>query len=109
MVALLYALCVWRVEDGSLISFAVGCPVLRASAESFSSRSEMGKAMRPVSGVLFMAMFVVMIVAGNSCRERELPLSAFKKGEPLRLSFGQALDEAAMPGRIGTSRVALFM
>ncbi len=73
MVALLYALCVWRVEDGSLISFAVGCPLLRASAESFSSRSEIGKAMRPVSGALFMAMFLGFVVsailaASGNCR-----------------------------------------
>ena len=53
--------------------------------------------MKSVSGALFMAMVLVVVVC-NSCEERESQESVREKADASRLSFQQALDKAAVCG-----------
>ena len=54
--------------------------------------------MRSVSGtVVVMAMLLVIVVC-NSCEEQESRVSAREKADALRLSFQQALSDAAVCG-----------
>ena len=72
-------------------------PVFRSLAEKFLYRGCVGIAMRSVSGAVVMAMLLVIVV-GNSCEEQELQVSAREKADALRLSFQQALSDAAVCG-----------
>ena len=71
-------------------------PVLRSLAERFLYRWCVGIAMRSVSGVVVMAM-VLVIVVGNSCEEQESQVSAREKADALKVAK-EALNAAAVCG-----------
>ena len=72
--------------------------MFRSLAEKFLYRGCVGIAMRSVSGTVVVMAMVLVIVVGNSCEEQESQVSAREKADLLRLSFRQALSEAAVCG-----------